>query len=412
MTTSGACGDDTRNVVGCPVAGIDPEEIIDGTPQLQEVSDHMTDNRDFSNLPRKYKISVSGCCIHCAQPDINCCGVFGLKRTVNGVEERGYGIMVGGGLSSAPKLAQRLNVFLKPEQVWPVVHAVSSIFRDHGYRLKRNNARFKFLVEDWKKADENRMVAEIEALLGYSLERFTDFVIPKDQETDHLGVHKQKQAGLYWVGVCFPGGRIRDGVLGKIGALAARYCAAGQDAIRLTNKQNLLIINVPEANVPALKAELDVLGLSYAPSNFQKGCVSCTGIEFCNLAVAETKNRMMALVGQLEETSGWYKDKIRIHFSGCPSSCGQHQIADIGFRGARTKINGEMVDAYDAFIGGRLGGNRRFNELLKGKIIATDVHLFIDKVLKVYDRLKQGEETFADFTDRVPKAEILAALES
>lgn len=412
MTTSGACGDDTRNVVGCPVAGIDPEEIIDATPQLHEVSRHFTDNRDFSNLPRKYKISVSGCCIHCAQPDINCCSVFGLKRTVNGVEERGYGIMVGGGLSSAPKLAHRLNVFLLPEQVLPVVNAVSEIFRDQGYRLMRNKARFKFLVEDWRKQDEGRMVKEVEGLLGYELEAFTDFPLIKDQETDHLGIHKQKQADLYWIGVCFPGGRLRDGVLGKIGDLATKYCALGKDAIRLTNKQNLLITNVPEANLPALKADLDTLGLDYNASNFRKGCVSCTGIEFCNLAVAETKNRMIALVDQLEDTSGWYKGKIRIHFSGCPSSCGQHQIADIGFRGARTKVNGEMVDAYDAFIGGRLGQNRRFNELLKGKILAQDVHLFIDKVLKTYDRLKQGSETFADFTDRVPKAEILAALET
>ncbi|MDP9292522.1 MAG: nitrite/sulfite reductase, partial [Verrucomicrobiota bacterium] len=164
------------------------------------------------------------------------------------------------------------------------------------------------------------------------------------------------------------------------------------------------------ANVSALKAELDLHGLAYAPSNFQQGCVACTGIEFCNLAVAETKNRMIALVSQLEATSGWYKDKIRIHFSGCPSSCGQHQIADIGFRGARTKINGEMVDAYDAFIGGRLGENRRFNELLKGKIIAKDVHLFIDKLLKIYDGKKIDGENFAEFCDRVPREEILAAL--
>ena len=173
----------------------------------------------------------------------------------------------------------------------------------------------------------------------------------------------------------------------------------------------MLIINVPEANLPKLKAELDALGLDYNPSNFRKGCVSCTGIEFCNLAVAETKNRMVQLVEQLEAESGWYKGKIRIHFSGCPSSCGQHQIADIGFRGARTKVNGEQVDAYDAFIGGRLGHNRRFNELFKGKIIAKDVHLFIDKLLRTYERLKNEGETFADFTDRVPKAEILAGLD-
>ena len=408
MTTSGACGDDTRNVVGCPVSGIDPDEIIDATPQLLEVSHAMTDNREFSNLPRKYKISVSGCCIHCAQPDINCTGVFGLKRTVNGVEERGYGIKVGGGLSAAPKLAQTLQCFIKPEQVWPVVKAVSEIFRDHGYRHQRQKARFKFLVADW---GHERVLAEVEALLGYKLEPHTDFPEIRDQEADHLGIHKQKQGDLYWVGICFPGGRIRNGMLGKVADLAEKYCAPGLDGIRNTNKQNLLIVNVPEKNLDALKAELDAAGLDYNPNNFRKGCVSCTGIEFCNLAVAETKNRMLELIEQLETQSGWYKDKIRVHFSGCPSSCGQHQIADIGFRGAKTKVAGEMVDAFDAFIGGRLGHNRRFNELLKGKILAKDVHVFIDKLLHVYDAGKQPGETFADYTDRVPKEEILKALE-
>ncbi|HEX5176492.1 MAG TPA: hypothetical protein VFV83_05655 [Chthoniobacteraceae bacterium] len=409
MTTSGACGDDTRNVVGCPVAGIDPDEIFDATPQLREVSTQLTDNREFSNLPRKYKISIAGCCIHCAQPDINCCALFGVRRNGGSASETGFGLMVGGGLSSAPILGTRLPVFVRRDQVWPVVHAVSCIFRDHGYRLMRNRARFKFLVRDW---GAERMTQEVEALLGYALEPLPDFTPPRDQEVDHLGIHKQKQGDLFWVGLCFPGGRLRNGALGHVSALAAKYCAPGHDSIRLTNKQNLLIINVPEANVAALKDELDALGLDYNPGNFRRGCVSCTGIEFCNLAVAETKNRMMSLVQQLEATSGWYKDKIRIHFSGCPSSCGQHQIADIGFRGAKTKVNGQQVDAYDAFIGGRLGHNRRFNELLKGKIIATDVHLFIDRLLRVFDSMKQDGETFADFTDRVPKAEILAKLDA
>jgi ferredoxin-nitrite reductase len=212
------------------------------------------------------------------------------------------------------------------------------------------------------------------------------------------------------MGINFAGGRIRNSQLEIVADLAEKYAAPGLDAIRLTAKQNLLLLNIPEANLPALKADLDAAGLIYESSNFRKGCVSCTGIEFCNLAVAETKNRMIELVEQLDATSGWYKDKIRIHFSGCPSSCGQHQIADIGFRGARTKVNGEQVDAYDAFIGGRLGHNRRFNELLKGKIIAKDVHLFIDKLLHVYDSKKINGENFAEFCDRVPKADILAAL--
>jgi len=407
ITTSGACGDDTRNVVGCPVAGIDPEEIIDGTPQLHEISRELTNNRDFSNMPRKYKVSLSGCCIHCAQPDINCAGIFGLRREKDGATQAGYGIKVGGGLSSSPHMAQTLPYFLWPNQVWPVVRAVSEIFRDHGYRLRRNRARFKFLVADW---GIERVAAEVEARLDFKPEPHTSFDVPADQETDHLGIHAQKQAGLFWVGVNITGGRLRDGQLGLLGDLAAKYCAPGQDAIRLTNKQNLLLLNIPEANLPALKRDLDAAGLPYESSNFRKGCVSCTGIEFCNLAVAETKNRMLALVEQLEANSGWYKDKIRIHFSGCPSSCGQHQIADIGFRGARTKIGGEMVDAYDAFVGGRLGGNRRFNELLKGKIIAKDVHLFIDSLLKVFDSKRKPGETFAEFCDHTPREEILAAL--
>jgi ferredoxin-nitrite reductase len=412
VVTMGACGDIPRNVVGCPVAGLDHEEIIDATPEMLAVDAGVVNTREFSNLPRKYKISIAGCCINCAQPDINDVGVFGLKRTVGGQEERGYGIMIGGGLSSSPHLAQILPYFLKPGQVWPVVKAVTEYFRDEGYRLKRNRARFKFLVADVVKAGGiEALAAQVDARLDFKPERHSDFPAIRDQETDHIGIHKQKQGDLYWVGICFPGGRIRNSILAKLGDLAAKYAAPGQDAIRLTNKQNLLLINILEANLPALKAELDALGLDYQPSNFRKGCVSCTGIEFCNLAVAETKNRMIQLVEDLEQTSGWYQEKIRIHFSGCPSSCGQHQIADIGFRGARTKVNGEMVDAYDAFIGGRLGHNRRFNELLKGKIIAKDVHLFIDKVLRVFEAKKVNGETFADFTDRVPKEEILAALE-
>jgi len=404
ITTSGACGDDTRNVGGCPVSGINPDEIIDATPQLLEINRNMTNNRDFSNLPRKYKITISGCHIQCSQPDINCLGFFGLR---NEQGEPGYGVKVGGGLSSSPHLAQTLPVWVSPDQAWPVTKAISELFRDEGYRAKRNRARFKFLVADW---GVERVLADVEERLGFKLMPHSEFIEPRDQESDHMGIHPQKQPGLYWVGVCFAGGRVRSGVLETIGNIASRYCLNGEGTIRLTNKQNLVIPNVPEGNLEAMKAELDAHGLVYAPSNFRTGCVSCTGIEFCNLAVAETKNRMMHLVEQLEDGSGWYKGKIRVHFSGCPSSCGQHQIADIGFRGARTKVNGEMVDAYDMFVGGRLGQGRRFNELLKGKILAGDVHTVIDKLLRRYEDGKQDDETFSDYCVRVGKADLLTAL--
>jgi len=404
IITSGACGDITRNVACCSVSGINPDEILDATPQMLEISRGLTNTKEFSNLPRKYKISISGCHIHCHQPDINCLGFFGL---INDRGEAGFGVKVGGGLSSAPHLAKTLPVWISPEEAWPVAKAISQVYRDEGYRAKRNRARFKFLVADW---GAERILAETEARLGYQLQRRSEFVFPRDQEADHMGIHAQVRPGLYWVGLTFPGGRIRNGALAGVGRLAKKYCESGQDFVRLTNKQNLLIPHVREGNLPAMKDEMDNLGLVYDSSNFQKGCVSCTGIEFCNLAVAETKNRMIELINQLETTSGWYKDKIRVHFSGCPSSCGQHQIADIGFRGAKTKVAGKMVDAYDLFVGGRLGRDSRFNELLKGKILAADVHLVIDSLLKLYASRKQGDEIFSEFLSRSPKKDLLAVL--
>lgn len=407
ITTSGACGDTTRNVVGCPVAGIDPDEIIDATPQVLEVSKHLTDNREFSNLPRKFKISLSGCRIHCAQPDINCVGVFGLERKVHGQVEAGFGIKIGGGLSSAPHLAQTLPIFLKPEQVLPIIHYVAAVYRDNGYRDKRSRARVKFLMADW---GPEKFLHEVEKASGLSFERHGEFIFPQDPETDHLGIKPQKQPGLYYVGICFAGGRVRAHQIRKISELAAKYCAPGKDILRNTNKQNLIILNVLEANVPALKKELDAYGLIYEPSNIRRGCVSCTGIEFCNLAIAETKNRMIQLISQLEEECKDYQDKIRIHFSGCPSSCGQHQIADIGFRGGVKTVDGVKIDCFDLFLGGKLGDQARFNQLVLSKIPSTDVHQVIGKILRYYKANRQQGEIFADFVSRVSKDKLKADL--
>jgi ferredoxin-nitrite reductase len=408
MTTSGACGDDTRNVTGCPVAGIDRAEIRDGTPELLAVSEHLTDNREFSNLPRKYKISISGCRIHCAQPDINCVGVFGLERArVGGGIEAGYGIKVGGGLSSSPHLAQTLPVFLKPEDVLPMVHYVSVVYRDHGYRHTRNKARLKFLMADW---GPEKYLAEVEKAAGRTFERHAEFVFPEDPESDHLGIQPQKQDGLYYAGICFAGGRTRLEQLRVISDLAKRYDVHGRGAIRTTNKQNLILLNIPEAKLDALKAELDAHGLVWNASNFRRGCVSCTGIEFCNLALAETKNRMMRLVSELESECGFFGEKIRIHFSGCPSSCGQHQIADIGFRGGITKVNGQQTECFDLFVGGKLGADARFNKLVKGKVLSRDVHSAVGKALRFYQDRRQSGESFADFAARTAKEDWQSAL--
>jgi ferredoxin-nitrite reductase len=407
MTTSGACGDDTRNVTGCPVAGIDKDEIIDGTPILQAVNRHFTDNREFSNLPRKFKISVSGCRIHCSQPDINCVGVFGLEREINGKLEAGFGMKVGGGLSSSPHLAQTLPIFLKPDDVLPAVHYAAVVFRDFGYREKRNRARFKFLVADW---GAEKVLAKMEELSGRKWERHSEFHFPTDPDSDHLGIQEQKQPGLYYVGISFAGGRVRGYQLQTLAALSKKYAAPGLDRIATTNKQNLILLHIPEKNLEPLKRELDEAGLVWNASNFRKGCVSCTGIEFCNLALVETKNRMIGLVDQLERECADYKDNIRIHFSGCTSSCGQHQIADIGFRGAMTRVNGSMTQCFDLFVGGKLGDHARFNELLKGKILPGDIHSSIGKLLRHYQAHRLEGESFADFAVRAPKDELRAVL--
>ena len=216
IITSGACGDITRNVACCPVSGINPDELFDATAQMLEISRGLTNTKEFSNLPRKYKISISGCHIHCHQPDINCLSFFGL---INDRGETGYGVKVGGGLSSSPHLAKTLPVWISRDQTWPVASAISQVFRDEGYRAKRNRARFKFLVADW---GVERILAETETRLGYQLRRHADFAFPRDQETDHMGIHPQIQKGLYWVGLTFPGGRIRNGALATVGRLAKK----------------------------------------------------------------------------------------------------------------------------------------------------------------------------------------------
>lgn len=403
MTTSGACGDDTRNVVGCPVAGIDKDEIFDGTEFNRAVSDYMTFNRDFSNLPRKYKISVSGCHLHCAQPDINCLGFFGVIKKDG---TRGFGVKVGGGLSAAPHMSQVLPIFipLDVKQVIEVTHHISAIFRDEGYRDARTCARLKFLVADWGAA---KFTVELEKRIGRKLEVGEDWPMPKDPETDHFGVHEQKQTGLHYVTVSCLGGRIHADKLRQIAELSETF---GDGQLRNTNKQNIIIPNVPKANLKTLLNELDARGLLYEGSQFRKGGVSCTGIEFCNLAVAETKNRLMLLVDQLEEMCPNFDRKIRFHFSGCPSACGQHQIADIGFRGMQTRENGEIADAFDIYLGGGLGANRKFNELVTRKLPSRDLHHYVARVIKFYDANKSNGESFKDFYARTGRDKFEAEL--
>ncbi len=410
LTTFGACGDITRNIAGCPIAGADPDELIDVTPVIQSLNDHFVGNREFSNLPRKLKMSVCGCRLHCAQPDINCVGFFAMEREKNGKREVGFGVKVGGGLSTAPHLAQTLPIFIRPDEVTAFAHGIATVFRDFGPRQSRNKVRLKFLVAD---LGADKLLAHVEKVLNKSFERHENFVFPEDPETDHLGIHPQKQPGLFYAGISVAGGRVRSGDLFKVAELAKTYCAPSLDSIRTTNKQNLILLNIPEKNIAPLKAAMCDAGLVWAPSVFRRGCVSCTGMEFCNLALAETKNRMVALISELENECSFFdheNEKIRIHFSGCPSSCGQHQIADIGFRGGRTQIGGIPVECFDLFVGGKLGDKAKFSTQVKGKIPAAHLASNIRRVLEFYTQNRQAGESFSQFAARHDKSHWVTAL--
>ncbi|MCI0661402.1 MAG: nitrite/sulfite reductase, partial [Acidobacteria bacterium] len=299
LTTQEACGDVVRNVVGCPLAGIDDNELIDSSHLVNQVVEKFIDNRDFSNLPRKFKISITGCDHQCAQHEIN---DVGLVSIINEEGEVGFDLWVGGGLGARPYFAQRLGVFVWYDEVVEVITRVVEIFRDHGYRDDRRKARLKFLVADW---GAERFREELEARLGYKLDDAPQAEIPDIQRRDHIGIYEQRQHGLHYIGVAVLRGRISGEQMVSVVGLARRY-ASGR--IRLTNQQNLIVLDVPEENVEILRDELALLDLDCDASPFRRGTVSCTGRQFCKLAVVETKQRARPRQRQGDEGSANQED--------------------------------------------------------------------------------------------------------
>ena len=394
ISTVGACGDITRNVVGCPVAGIDAEEYLDGSPLAQELARYYSGNPHFSNLPRKYKISICGCRLHCAQPEINDVGLYGAEFEVDGKKQVGYGLMVGGGLSTKPLFAVDMNTFLLPHEVFEAVKAVTEIFRDSEIlRTDRSKARLKFLLSDPKiGVGGDRFREMIEERIGHPLRRAEPFRRPMDAETDHLGIHPQKQPGLYYVGVGVTVGRLTGDDLIRLADIADEFST--QSGIRNTNKQNFIITHIPEARLPRLREALKSAGFDDMPSVFKRSVVSCTGIEFCNLAITETKELGRRVANELEERFPDAAKQLRVHFSGCPNNCGQNAIGDIGLRGGLTKVNGEMVQAFDILLGGTTGENRSFAETVSKKIPATFVTDAIANLYRSYLGWCTNGETF------------------
>ena len=407
LSPKGACGDVVRNVTGCPLAGVAADEIYDASALSLEVAHLLTGNSDYYNLPRKFKVAITGCPVWCSYPEINDIGLTAVERTALGKKEIGFSLRVGGGLSADPHLAVRLDAFVRPEQVVRTVQAITEIFRDQdSLRQSRERARLKhlFTQQGWT-ADS--FLLELNSRLGFNLEPAAQEVKPSDVYRDHSGIQPQRQAGLYSVGAAVLRGRVTAQQLRAAANLADRF-AGGH--LRTTNMQNLIVINVPEANTQALTDGLNAAGLSVNASPFWRGAIACTGSEFCKLAITETKGFTRWLVEELEVRVPGFDQQLKLHVAGCPNSCGQHWIADIGLEGKKIKLGDKLVDAYYFCLGGAVGEHQKIARLSGYRCIAPEVPAAIERLLKTYISQRHDTENLRAYFSRFSDTELRSQL--
>src|SRR5216684_2773933 len=340
--------DNIRNIIGCSAFGLTPNELLDASPVARAFTAMFVGSKSYTNLPRKFNVSITGCRENCTHAETQDVALVPAVKSIGLDEVKGFNVLVGGKNGSGGyAVATPLDVFVRPEEAAELCSAIVLVFRDHGSREARNKVRLAFLLEEWGAATFRDV---LETRLGQPLERAgTDERLPK--ATDHVGIFRQKQATLSYAGLSVPVGRITGDQLKEVARLAEVY---GTGEVRLTPDQNVIIPNVPDAKLGNLTAEPLLKVLRYDPSEIMRGLVSCTGIEFCNLAVIETKSRALQIARTLE-TKIHHGKPVRIHWSGCPAGCGNHTVADIGLLGVRTKVDGHAVDAVDVFVGGSSG---------------------------------------------------------
>src|SRR5712691_11462440 len=392
VTTLGACGDVTRNVTGCPLAGLDADELADASPLVHAATRLLNGNAAFYNLPRKYKVTITGCRAWCSYPEINDVGLTAVRHPVTG--ETGFAVRVGGGLSTDPHLALRLDAFVGWHQALAVVRAISEIFRDSDVlRQNREKARLKFLFlqHGWT---AERFQAAIEERLGYALEPGVPDDPPDDVYRDHVGIHPQKQPGYCYAGVVVLRGRLTPAEMRAAADLADRY---GTGELRTTSMQNLLIPHVRREHAGALGRGLEAAGLRLDASPFRRGTVACTGSEFCKLALTETKGFARWLVEDLEARLPGFQEHVRINVTGCPNSCGQHWIADIGIEGKKIKMDGRLVDAYYFCVGGAVGRHQAVARPVGYRVPASAVPEAVERLLRTYLGERRPGQSFRAF---------------
>jgi sulfite reductase (ferredoxin) len=422
LRTTGACGDVTRNITGCPLAGVHAHEIADVSSLALALDKELAGNPDFYNLPRKFKITITACPDWCSYPEINDISFTATVRNSPGAAPSGFegagfdfsssstshqspvtnhsvgfSLRIAGGLSTEPHLAVKLNAFIRWEQVLPVARAIAEVFRESEVlRQSRDRARMKFLFlqHGWT-ADS--FLAAIESKLGYKLDPAAPEQLPASIHRDHLGVIPQKQPGLFTIGASVIRGRITPAQIRVAADLAEHH---GDGHLRATLMQNLLLINIPESRVTSVVQELTANGLPVETNAFVRGTVACTGSEFCKLALTETKSYARWLTEQLEERFPGYQEDIKLHITGCPNSCGQHWIADIGIEGKKIKQDGKMVDAYYFCVGGSVGQFAAIARPVGYRCAADEVPNAITRLLAHFHAQRHRAEPLQKFLAR------------
>lgn len=396
LSTTEACGDCPRVILGSPVAGIAADEIIDPTPAIKAIADRYIGDPEYANLPRKFKTALTGHPSQDVVPEINDVAFVGVVHPEHGP---GFDLWVGGGLSTNPMFTQRLGTWIPVDEVAEAWAGVVAVFRDYGYRRLRSRARIKFLVADWG-AEKFREVLETE----YLKRKLIDGPAPETPTApgDHVGVNRQKD-GNFFVGFSAMAGRTGGEALVRLADIAEAH---GSYRIRTTPMQKLLVLDVAEDKVDSLIAEVGQLGLSADPHAWRRSVLACTGIEFCKLAIVETKAQAARVVTELESRLGSLDHPITVHLNGCPNSCARIQTADIGLKGQLVPgPDGSQVEGYQVHLGGGLGLDAGFGRKLRGhKVTATELPDYIERVAKAYLADRQTDERFAQWVGRADES--------
>jgi sulfite reductase (ferredoxin) len=404
-----ACGDTPRVVLGSPVAGVAADEIIDGTPAVKTIVKRFVGDPELANLPRKFKTAISGSPHQDVAHEISDVAFVGVVHPEHGP---GFDLWVGGGLSTNPMLGQRLGAWVPLEEVPDVWHGVIKVFRDYGYRRLRTRARLKFLVADWG-PEKFREVLEKE-YLGRVLVDGPAPTLPAAGRHDHVGVHRQKN-GKFYVGAAPIVGRVSGSVLADLADATEK---AGSNRVRFTPEQKIVVLDVVAKRVPDLLDDLDAIGLSARASAFRRGTMACTGIEFCKLAITDTKTTATNLVAELENRLADVPElftldgpSLTINLNGCPNSCARSQIADIGLKGIQVPNpddpQGPTIEGFQIHLGGGLGVHAGFGRKLRGlKTSSADLPDYVERIVRRWLAERADDEAFATWVVRATEDDL------